>query len=70
LLDLERFGQVIIHAGLQAALSVIHHGVGRQGDDGGMATPFMLAYQAGRCKTIQHRHLAIHQDQVKAAALP
>lgn len=32
---LERLGEVLVHLRLDATLAVAHHGVGREGDDGG-----------------------------------
>ncbi|MNU89793.1 hypothetical protein D3C71_796430 [compost metagenome] len=68
-----RFGQVVVHARVQAQFAVAEDGVGRQGNDG-RAAAALLAFHAaqapGRFKTIHFRHLAIHQDHVERGALP
>ncbi len=62
----DRLGQVIVHARLQAAFAVARHGARRHGDDGYVATPVQLAVAelARGGQPVQARHLHIHQDQV------
>jgi len=58
----ERFGEVVIHAGGEAAFAIAEEGVGGEGDDG-------RAGRAGadggrRGEAVHLRHLAVHEDEV------
>ena len=60
----ERFGNVIIHARVEATFAVSLHGVGGHGNDGNVVTglEFAFANQAGCVEAIHVGHLHIHQD--------
>src|ERR1035437_9636404 len=60
----DRLGEMIVHAGLQAGFAVGGKGVGGEGDHGGVARAVFAAAQfAGGGVAVHPRHLAIHQDQ-------
>jgi hypothetical protein len=63
----ERLGNVIVHAGAQAAFAIAGERIGGQGNDGHAdpARLLVLAYRAGRFEAIQHGHLHVHKNQVK-----
>ena len=60
----QRLGQVIIHAGLQTALAVTLHGVGRHSDDGCVGLRFAQPNGPSGFVAVQNRHLAVHQNHV------
>ena len=68
-----RFGQVVVHAGLDADIGVADQRVGGQRDDRQTlrlpADLFPLPDLARRFIAVHHRHLAVHQHDVVAAAL-
>ena len=53
----------------EAAGAITFHGVGCQGDDGGVAVvyrgPFLLPDRGGGGEAVHLRHLTIHQNQVE-----
>ena len=63
-------GQIIIHAGGPAALGVALHGAGSQGDHRQvpLAAGFALAQGGSGRIAVEHRHLAIHQDEIDRLA--
>ena len=65
-LVVDRLGQVAIHAGRQALLTVALHGMGGHGDD---RRPLSLAFSGtdhpGRFQTVQVRHLHVHQHHIE-----
>ena len=69
---LNGFAQKIVHAGLEAQGAVARRDIRRHGDDGQMGqAPFGLqpAPAARGLMAPQHRHLHVHQDQVKGFTL-
>ena len=63
------FGDVVVHAGIEAALAVALHGVGGHGDDDDAAIGRLGAADLfGGLVAVHHRHLAIHKDEVVAIA--
>ena len=69
--DLNRLGDVGVHAGLDGVPHVIHKGVGGHGDDGDAPGLRVGSGADGpRCLvSVHHRHLHVHQDQVVPAGL-
>ncbi len=65
LLFINRFGQIVVHAGAQQLLFLPGHGVGRNGHDRRLLLVRKLANQLAGTNTVHLRHLNIHQDQVK-----
>lgn len=66
------FGEVVVHAGLEAAFAVAFHGEGGEGDDGGAGAAgglFALAEPAGDLETVELGHHDVHEDDVEAAGL-
>ena len=63
-------GQKRIHAGIETALFITRHGVGSHGDDRQFCTASLrqATDMNGRLQAIHHRHLAIHQHQIKVMA--
>ncbi len=66
---IDRFGQVVVHAGLQAGFAVAGAGVGGHGHDGQVGVAGLFADFTGGSQTVHFRHLYIHQDQVVAGAV-
>ena len=67
LLSIDRFGRVIVAAGLKALVPVGTHGVRGQCENGtGVAC---LAQLAGRTVSIEDRHLHVHQDHIERIVL-
>ena len=66
-----RLGEIIVHAGLQAAIPVALHGVGGHGDDRrpGPAVGLAVPNRPGRLEAIHDRHLNIHQHDVERFAI-
>lgn len=66
-----RFGEVIVHAGLQTLLAVAADGTRRHGDDQHAPHVFVLvaADQAGGVVAVQDGHLAVHQHQMEGVVL-
>ena len=67
-LEREGLWQEGVHAGVNAFLLVVGHGIGGQGHDR-QPRPLpvrLLPDQSGGGKAIHQRHLAVHQHQVKA----
>ena len=63
----DRFRQIVVHAGSQASFAVAGQGVGRQGNDRQWAATGGLldgTNPTRRFEAVHHRHLAIHQDCV------
>ena len=78
LLLLDRLGDVIVHPSLQATLAITRHGIGGHGDDIHLtkiignhpATPHLARPDRFCCfNTVHHRHLHIHEDQIKMTVL-
>ena len=62
---LDRFRDIRVHAGLQAALAIAVHGVGRHGDDRQIRSQRgSPANQAGGFEAVEHGHLDVHQHQI------
>ena len=62
----ERFGDVVAHAGCYHFFAVAGHGVGRHGDDGHLRQGQILSDFAGGGVAVHDRHLAVHQHPVKS----
>ena len=54
-----------VHAGGQAVIAVRGQGIGGHGNDGQRGQLQLLAHHAGGGKTVQHRHLDVHQHGVE-----
>ena len=67
LIDIERFRDVFVHSCGKAFLPVAFHSMSGHGyyRDVSRILFFMLADQPRRFKTIKHRHLDVHQNQIK-----
>lgn len=65
-MQVDGFGDVVVHAGSQATLAIVLEGKGRQGDDRCMRVFRFLPQQAHRIQAIQDWHLHIHQNQAGA----
>lgn len=57
------FGNMSIHAGIEADLTIAGHGVSRHRDDGKAAAGGTVG--TSRLEAIHDRHLDIHQDQIE-----
>src|ERR1035441_9379306 len=69
-LQADRFGQMVVHAGPQAGFAVGGKGVGGEGNHRGVARAVFAAAQfAGGFVPVHARHLAIHEDQRVGEAL-
>ena len=67
LFGLDRFGDIVIHAGFQAIFAVPQHGMGGHGNNGYLVVAHQrvgVAYRLSGFKPIHFRHLHIHQHQV------
>lgn len=71
--EADGFDEVIVHAGLEAGFTISLHGVGGQGDDGGVAEGgwgwgwglgFTEAEETGGFVAVDFRHVAIHENEV------
>ena len=62
LCDLERLGQIVEEAGLEAALDVARHGVGAQGDDRDMRRQRIGAQSSQGFDAADARQIDIHHD--------
>ncbi len=60
------FAHEVVHAGGQAGLAVLGAGMGGHGDDPGLAS-VQAADALGGLKTINPRHLDVHEDHVVGA---
>ncbi|MDV7399366.1 hypothetical protein RZS08_48590, partial [Arthrospira platensis SPKY1] len=65
---IDRLGEVVIHASTQTLLAAAGHGVGGHGDDRQGTQSRIAADHARGLKSVQHRHLDVHQDQIDAIA--
>src|SRR5512145_3202128 len=66
-LDVDRFGDEIVHPGGAAALAIFFVGGGAEGDDvegRAVVRLFPLTNLAGGRKAVQDRHLAVHQNDI------
>ena len=61
------FGEVVVHAGVEAAFAVAVHGVGGHGDDGELFPAVVGADGAGGFDTVEFGHLDVHEDEVVVA---
>jgi hypothetical protein len=62
---MDGFGDVVVHSGFDAAVSVFRQGVGSHGYDAGLAVRReFLAYPSGRVKAVQLGHLYVHKNYV------
>ena len=60
--DVDGLGHVVVAAGVEAALAVAGHGVGRQGDDRGR--PAVLPKPFGGLDAVHVGHLDVHQNDL------
>ena len=60
------FGNVVVHAGIEAAFPILAHGVGGERDDRQVTARVELAAANGasRLEAVHFRHLAIHEHQI------
>ena len=63
----DRFGEVIGHAGCGAERFVPTRAVRAQGDNGQLLTVREFANAASRFQAVEHRHFAVHQDDIEGA---
>lgn len=63
-----RLGDVVVHAGVEAAVLILAHGIGGERDDGRMPALGQLALADGarRFLAIHLRHLTIHENEIVA----
>ena len=60
-------GDVVVHAGVEAALAITLHRVGGHGDDDDVAIGRLAAADLfGGLVAVHHGHLAIHENEVVA----
>ena len=64
LIDVEGFGNVIVHPGLQAFFLVAGHGIGSHGQNRQLGKVCLRANSPGRLKAVHHWHLTVHQYPV------
>ena len=65
ILQSDRLGDHVVHAGLQAPLAIFPGGIGRQRDNRqAWAGPFAKPDLGGSFVAIHFRHLAVHENQV------
>lgn len=65
----DRFGQIVIHAGANAALAIALHGVSGEGYyRGPLGGTFRGSNSRGGLKAIHFRHLAVHKNKIELAA--
>ncbi|MNO95999.1 hypothetical protein D3C76_876570 [compost metagenome] len=64
-LDVQRFGDMVVHAAGQGPLAIARHGVGGHGDHWQPSPTRLLANPAGCGITIHDRHLTVHQYAVE-----
>ncbi len=67
----ERLGDIAVHPGGQAPLTVALHGIGGHGDNRQMAAGrfFPLANRRRRLEAVHLRHLNVHQHQIERRVL-
>lgn len=64
----DRFGDVVVHSGLQTAFPIAFHRVGGDRHDRHrLAAAVQRPDTAGCLKSVQPGHLAVHEDQIVAA---
>lgn len=61
----DRFGQIVVHPGLQQVLALAAGGMGGNGDDRRGVVMRQLADQFTGVNTVHLRHLNVHQDQIQ-----
>ncbi len=66
---IDRLGHVVVHAGVQAALPLLHQRVRRHGDDREVLESRVRAQQPGRRVAVHLGHLQVHQDDVERRRL-
>ena len=76
LVGIQGLGQVVVHAGLEADVSIPLHRVGGESDDGHVPAagglglgPLPLADDRRRLIAVHDRHLAVHQDEIRPSRL-
>ena len=71
LLIVDRLGGIAVHAGFEALLTVLFHGVSSHGDYGDVLARVRLhlADDAGCFKPVHPRHFHIHENQVESVLL-
>ena len=67
-IDLDRLGQIAVHARRFAALAVAAHGIRGQRNDRHVSRGFQFADFARCGHAVHDRHLQIHEHDVKSAA--
>src|SRR5262245_24351146 len=67
----DRFREIAIHSSSQTSLTVPRHGVCRHRHDTQVLSRFFFSPADGgrRLEAAHHRHLHVHQYQIKSAAL-
>ena len=60
--ELDGLGEVVVHAGGEAAFAVAVKSVGGEGDDGGMGVG--AANGGGGFEAVHAGHLTVHEDKV------
>ena len=64
-LPVHRFGQIVLHARLQAQRAFIGHGVGCDRNDGQIGEPGVLTNALRGLDAVHHGHLDVHQHRIK-----
>ena len=60
--EVEGFGEVVVHAGGEAAFAVAEEGIGGEGDDGRLGGAGADGGSGG--EAVHLRHLAVHENEV------
>ena len=63
---IEGLADVVVHAGIDAFLLFMHHGMRRHGNDRQFTAIVQQANRTGRGETIHDRHLNVHENQIEA----
>jgi hypothetical protein len=58
-------GDMVVHAGIDAALAFLRHGMGGHGDDGQVGKAGIGTDPVGGLKAVHLGHLQVHQDHVE-----
>ena len=60
-----RFGQIVLHARLQAHRAFVGHRVGRDSNDGQICEPGVFTDSQRGLDAVHHGHLDVHQHRIK-----
>ena len=70
--EVDRFGEICVHPGIETPLLVLFAGVCGQGDDGDVSPKAALLLPYGDCglEAVLARHLHVHKNEVECPAFP